>query len=100
VDRGIIDRYEIAISFWPKEIPVADKKLHTNGGATIPVLIAIHDEIEKEMESRGLDDACMQMDWAIYTVVHQLARSCDVVKPHEVDVKRIAEVYKDNDSET
>lgn len=85
--------FQRAIVYWPKEFNVEEKKLHENGGATIPNLTKVHDTVEDEMLSANEDNDLMQMDWAIYTVLHQLARNVDLIRPIEVDTRKVEEVY-------
>jgi len=96
VDTSIRRIFDTAISYWPKEIDVGDKKIHQNGGAAIPNLTVIHDDIESAMLSANLSNAILHMDWAIYTVLHQMARHTDTIKPHEVDIKRVDAMYIEN----
>ena len=91
-----MDLFEKAISYWPKEIIVNSKKLHENGGATIPKLTEIHNTIENQLLLDQGSSSLMQMDWAIYTVLHKLARSVDMIKPHEVDICEVDAIYSEN----
>lgn len=96
MDQNIKNLFDNAISYWPKEIDVSEKELFQNDGADIRKLTAIHDDIENEMSLANLSCSIMQMDWAIYTALHQLARCVDIIEPHKVDINRVQELYVEN----
>ena len=88
--------FETVIAFWPDNLPTSDKKLHGSGGASIPLLTAVHDEISKKIESISDNQFLIQMDWAIYTTLHQAARVQDQIEPRKVDMEAVRNIFNRN----
>ena len=88
--------FELVISYWPDSVLVKDKILFDNGGARIPELIRIHDEIEAKILSGEDDYLLRQMDWAIFTVLHSMAKTTDELIISQLDFKAVEDVYLDN----
>lgn len=88
--------FERAIALWPDNLPTSDKTLHRSGGASIPLLTSVHDEISKKIESISDNQLLTQMDWAIYTVIHQAARVHDQIEPRKVDMEAVRNIFNRN----
>jgi hypothetical protein len=84
------------ISLWPSNVVILDKDLHKNGGASIPMLTAIHDEILEKITSGTDNPLLLHMDWAIYTVLHQAARAQMEICPKNIDVEMVKKIFARN----
>lgn len=88
--------FEKVIVLWPDNLPTSEKTLHGNGGASIPLLSSVHDEISKKIESISDNQLLIQMDWAIYTILHQTARVHDQIEPRKVDMEAVRNIFNRN----
>ena len=84
-----------AIAFWPKKIDVRKKTIYDNGGASIPKLTSVHDEIEEKILKLN-DDMLSHMDWAIYTVLHISARKKDEIVISDIDQEEVFKYFQRN----
>lgn len=89
--------YDRTLSFWPKKIIISKKTLYDNGGADIPDLVEIHDKVVTEILSNDNENRELEhMDWALYTVVHEMAKTIKVVDFDKVDTEKVFKIYKKN----
>lgn len=88
--------FDEAISYWPEKIQIREKALFADGGAKIPALTAIHDEIEEKINNLKDGYLLLQMDWAIYTVLHKEARICEELLTRNVDVDDVFRIFQVN----
>jgi len=91
-NEGIFNK---AISFWPNKLIINDGISLTNGGFRSESLVGIHDEVETkilQIENSKL----RHMDWAIYTVIHELAKSNTIIFPLNINKERVYSIYRDN----
>lgn len=65
VFQNILEKY-------PEKIRFSGSKLHENGGATIPDLIAAHDESELSYGVKSIE--YQAMGWSIFQSLHQEAK--------------------------
>jgi hypothetical protein len=84
------------ILLWPDEINVEEKIFYDNGGVRFPNLVKIHDEIEKNIlnikskkEMRHMHD----VDWSLFTVIHEKAKNKDVVRIKNIDINEVLNAY-------
>jgi hypothetical protein len=84
------------ISLWPDSVVILDKILHKNGGASIPMLTAIHDEIQEKITSDNDDPLLLHMDFAVYTVLHQAARARTEICPKNIDIEMVRKIFTRN----
>jgi len=87
--------FQEIIVIWPSKIDVSKKVAYENGGVNIPNLTKIHDEIEEKILIFD-DNLLCQMDWAIYTVLHQLAQVKNEVLIKDIDVDMVKKVFEEN----
>lgn len=90
------ESFEKVISLWPETLLVSDKVHHKNGGASIPKLTFVHDEIQNNIEGFDGNEMLIQMDWAIYTVLHQAARNQDEISPKNIDREKVRTIFERN----
>lgn len=86
------------IGCYPETISLADTKMYKNGGATIPMLIQLHDEVEEKFEN---SDEERGMDWAIFTALHLKARECinagnAELSTNQINYQDALRIYEDN----
>lgn len=87
---------EQVISLWPHSIVVADQILYENGGATILCLTKVHETVKEIIFSLDDNDMLIQMDWAIYTILHQEARNNALITPANVDKEKVRAIFYRN----
>lgn len=96
----MIDRFERlfahVISMWPASIRVTDRTIYATGGATIPAVTDIHDGIRQRLLDAGDDDGLMHMDWAMYTVIHKIARVKDEVIVTDINKEEVRAIFERN----
>ena len=88
------DLFKQVISLWPDSLIVSEKIMHKNGGATIPAFATTHEEIENTLFAIDDNEMLLKMDWAVFTVLHQIARAQDEIFPNNIDVKMVREVFQ------
>ncbi|MFZ6719367.1 hypothetical protein [Undibacterium sp. Ji49W] len=88
--------FDEVISLWPETLDTSEKKHHKNGGANIPILTSTHEKIERKIFALDQNDLLIQVDWAIYTVLHQLARNQDSIVPKDIDREAVCAIFERN----
>ncbi len=99
MDRKLFDNlFRKLIILWPDSIDTSVKKIFDNGGARIPELIRIHDDLEDKFDSLidiyGED--INQVEWALFTVIHLTARENSEVLLDKIDPDKVYNVVIDN----
>ena len=93
------ESYRIVIERWPSEVDITEVKLHSNGGATIPELIATHDKVEEQC--LGLGRSVRAMDWSLFQYFHSRAKDlyssgiC-TLKTTDIDMAKLKRLYLEN----
>ena len=88
--------YEQAISYWPESIFSRDKIALKKGGLRVPCLIKVHDEIEEKICLIEENYTLRHMDWAIYTVLHGMAKNSDRMKINEINIDEVNLIFHRN----
>lgn len=88
--------FESVLSLWPESLDVSHKILTSGGGVTIALLVLTHDLIRDKLLSSTEDDQIIQMDWAIFTVFHKMAKISDWVITAEIDKIEVFSIYDRN----
>ncbi len=99
MDRKLFDEiYKKIIDFWPVSIDVNFKHLSMYGGANIPALSIIHEKIEKNIEkvSEFNEDDIGHVDWALYTIIHNMAQKSSIVTIEKVNPDDVFQKVVDN----
>ena len=84
---------------WPEKIDISDIKMHENGGASIPKLTKIHDQIEEK--NLELEREVVIMDWSIYQYLHLKAREIhqkgvSILITKDIDLNELRKLYNEN----
>lgn len=90
----INDLYQSVLAYWPEKIDVKEKKFFATGGVRIPDLIIARDSVDRKIHSMPGDEVCMlRMSWALFTVLHGMAKSTDVLNLSDVKFDEVKEAY-------
>ena len=94
-----ISVYDILINLWPETIDVREKIFQDNGGASIPNLISVKDDIESKLESvSGYDEHLHDhINWAIFKLLHQLAKQSNFIHPRDIDKDEVFKIFNENE---
>jgi hypothetical protein len=96
MNKKFDELFDEAISFWPRSLSVKEKIFHDNGGVTIPDLITVHDAIEERTCAQSNNYMLRQMDWAIYTLVHELLKCQDSIDLENIPRDRVQAIFEEN----
>lgn len=88
--------FESVIALWPKTLDVSEKILTQGGGVTMPLLVLAHDLIRNKLLSSTDEDQIIQMDWAIFTILHKMAKISDYIITAEIDKIAVFSIYDRN----
>ncbi|PCJ96020.1 MAG: hypothetical protein COA45_11515 [Zetaproteobacteria bacterium] len=99
MDRKLFDTlFSKLLIVWPVSINTIFKYVSDSGGARIPELIRIHDELEEKFDNliEIYGEDMNQVEWALVTVIHNVAKENSKVVLDKIVADEVYEVVLDN----